>query len=165
MPFTPFHFGPGLLLKGLARSRFSFVGYAASQVVIDVESGYFLATGQWPVHRTLHTFLVGSLAGAATGLVVATVGRQLRWCTGGWPPAGRAELQTTSAVIGGTVGGIAHSLLDGLMHPDIRPFLPFTGSNPLLGQVALSTLYWGCVLTGVVGLVLLWRPRLRQPTT
>jgi len=163
MPFTPFHFGPGLLLKSLAPSRFSFVAYAASQVVIDVESGYFLATRQWPVHRTLHTFLVGSLVGAATGLVIATVGRRLpRWDTG--PPARRAELQMTSAVSGGTIGGIVHSLLDGVMHRDIRPFLPFTESNPLLGQVSLSTLYWGCVLTGVAGLALLWRPRRRQPT-
>lgn len=164
MPFTPFHFGPGLLLKSIAPSRFSFLGYAAAQVVIDVESGYFLLTRQWPVHRTLHTFLVGGLVGATAGLVVAKVGRRLRVLQSGTgTPTLRAELETTSAITGGAIGGLAHSLLDGFMHPDIRPFLPFMESNPLRGLIALSTLYWGCVLTGIVGLILLSRSRLRRP--
>ena len=38
MPFTPFHFGPGALLKSFLRHRFSFVTFVASQVVIDFET-------------------------------------------------------------------------------------------------------------------------------
>ena len=77
MPFTPFHFGPGLLLKAAAPARFSLTSYAAAQIVIDVESGYYLLTQQAPVHRILHTFLAGGAAGAVVGVAVGLVGRSL----------------------------------------------------------------------------------------
>jgi hypothetical protein len=55
MPVTPFHGGVGLLGKGLAGPRFSFVAFCATQVAIDCESGYHLLRGEWPVHRFFHT--------------------------------------------------------------------------------------------------------------
>jgi len=41
MPFTPFHFGPGLAVKSLAGNYFSFLLFAFTQVVIDLESEFF----------------------------------------------------------------------------------------------------------------------------
>jgi len=161
MPFTPFHFGPGLLFKALAPTRFSLTGYAAAQVVIDVESGYYLLTQQSPVHRTLHTFVIGGAAGAALGLVGGSLGRRM------FPRLARhdrpivtAELNGTSAVIGGLTGGLTHALLDGMMHLDMHPFWPFTAENPLLGMLSLQALHLFCVVAGAAGLLLLARPRI-----
>ena len=59
MPFTPLHFGPGLLLKAAAPRHVSFTAFVASQVLIDLESLYNILRGAWPVHRELHTFAFG----------------------------------------------------------------------------------------------------------
>ena len=49
-------------------------------------------------------------------------------------------------------------LLDGIMHGDIRPFLPLTPDNPLYRVVGLDVLHGACVVAGVVGAgVLAWR--------
>ena len=59
MPATPFHFGPGLLIKAVAPHQFSVAAYSVAQVVIDLESGYHLLRGDYPVHRQAHTFFLG----------------------------------------------------------------------------------------------------------
>ena len=59
MPATPFHLGPGLLIKAAAPRQFSMAAYSLAQVVIDVESGYYLLRGEYPVHRQAqHSFWV-----------------------------------------------------------------------------------------------------------
>lgn len=160
MPFTPFHFGPGLLFKAIAPARFSFSTYAAAQVVIDLESGYYLLTQQSPVHRTLHTFVVGGLAGAATGVVLGGIGRKfLPQIARSARPVVAAELAATGALVGGLVGGLTHALLDGMMHYDMHPFWPLTAANPLLGLLSLRALHLLCLVTGAAGILLLGRPR------
>src|SRR4030095_14050528 len=63
LPVTPFHFGPGLALKGVAAPVFSWSAFAAAQVVIDCETIYYMVRGEYPVHRFLHSFLGGGMAG------------------------------------------------------------------------------------------------------
>ena len=63
MPATPFHFGPGLLVKAAAPRQFSMAAYSLAQVVIDIESGYYLLQHASPVHRQAHTFALGGLIG------------------------------------------------------------------------------------------------------
>ena len=55
MPATPFHFGPGLLVKAAAPRQFSMAAYSLAQVVIDIESGYYMLREATPVHRQAHT--------------------------------------------------------------------------------------------------------------
>src|SRR5262252_2406583 len=75
MPFTPYHFGPGLFVKGLAARWFSWIAFVAVQVVIDCETLYYLERREYPIHRTLHTFLGGTLAGLA---VAAGAGKSVQ---------------------------------------------------------------------------------------
>ncbi len=58
MPVTPFHVGPGLLLKAAAPRHLSLSAFIGANIAIDPESAYVLFTGGYPVHRILHTFLV-----------------------------------------------------------------------------------------------------------
>lgn len=155
MPFTPFHFGPGLLLKAAVPRRFSFTAYAVTQVVIDFETGYYLLRGEWPVHRALHTFALGGVAGAAVGAAIGAGAR--RWLRARGRPVVSGETGLAGSVAGGLVGGLLHSFLDAIMHPDIRPFRPFSGENPLLGLVGWGALHGACVVTGLIGIVLLIR--------
>jgi hypothetical protein len=164
MPATPFHFGPGLLVKAIAPHQFSVAAYSVTQVVIDIESGYHLLRGDYPVHRQAHTFLMGGLIGLACGLVVSRIGVWLARPRDAIPEAIGAEYRMPIAVWSGVFGGVFHSLLDGIMHPDIRPFRPFTDANPLYGLVSVRILYLFCIITGLVGaaLLLAWERRARR---
>jgi hypothetical protein len=164
MPATPFHLGPGLLVKAAAPRQFSMAAYTLAQVVIDLESGYYLLRGGYPVHRQAHTFLLGGLIGLLCGLIVSRVGERWARPRDVVPEALAAEYRLPVAVASGIFGGIFHSVLDGIMHPDIRPFRPFTDANPLLGLVSVRVLYLFCIITGLVGaaLLLAWERRPRR---
>ena len=157
MPVTPFHFGPGLLGKGLAPRRYSWSAFVASNVIIDCESFYYLVRHEYPVHRQLHTFLGAALVGVATALLVVGLVRvapRLRAWFARQSPIVRAEGTPLGICVGAMVGALSHPLLDGVMHPDIEPFQPWTAANPLHGLISLSALHLGCLLAGVVGLIL-----------
>lgn len=152
MPFTPFHFGPGLLAKELFPRRFSLTAFVTAQVLIDFEPLYHMVRHEYPVHRGLHTLVGATLAGAAAaGLVLCA--RRLR-----------PRSTTESILIGGLAGGASHPLLDALMHADVHPFAPFTGANPLLDATSLVALHAVCILAGTVGLALTGR-RLNRDMT
>ena len=155
MPATPFHFGPGLLVKAVAPRQFSMAAYSLAQVVIDIESGYYMLRGGTPVHREAHTFLIGGLIGLVCGLIVSRVGAWFARPRDAIPEVLVAEYRLPIAVVSGIFGGIFHSVLDGIMHADIRPFRPFTNANPLYGLVSVEFLYLFCLATGVVGAALL----------
>ena len=164
MPATPFHFGPGLLIKAVAPRQFSVAAYSVVQVVIDVESGYHLLHNDYPVHRQAHTFYMGGLIGLVCGLVVSRVGRWLARPRDVVPEGLAAEYRLPIAAWSGIFGGLLHSVLDGIMHSDMRPFRPFSDANPLYGLVSLRTLYLFCIITGLVGaaLLLAWERRARR---
>lgn len=164
MPATPFHFGPGLLVKAAAPRRFSVAAFSVAQIVIDIESGYHLLRGDYPVHRQAHSFLLGGLIGLLCGLIVSRVGVRLLRPRDAIPEALGAEVRMPIAAMSGALGGIVHSVLDGIMHPDIRPFRPFTDANPLYGLVSDRVIYLFCIITGLVGaaLLLAWERRARR---
>lgn len=164
MPATPFHFGPGLLVKAAAPRQFSMAAYSVAQIVIDIESGYHLLHGDYPVHRQAHTFFLGGLIGLACGLIVSRVGTWLARPRDVIPEPLAAEYRLPIAALSGVFGGVFHSVLDGLMHADMRPLRPFSLANPLYGLVSVQIVYLFCIVTGLVGaaLLLAWERRARR---
>jgi membrane-bound metal-dependent hydrolase YbcI (DUF457 family) len=160
MPVTPFHFGPGTLLKACAPRSVSLTSFVVSQVLIDIESGYHLLRGDWPLHRDVHSLLVSGLVGFLAGAVVWIVGRRVR-------PLSSAilnvEFEARPALIGGLVGGLSHPLLDSVMHADLKPFWPASAANPFLAAVSMGYLHVLCLASGVAGVgILIVRSRLAQ---
>jgi hypothetical protein len=151
VPITPFHFGPGLLAKGIAPRRVSWSAFAVSNVVIDIESLYYLRQHAAHVHRQLHTFAGAALVGIATTLVLLAIPRA--WLARR-SPIFRAEGTVGGIAIGAMSGALSHPILDGIMHGDIEPFQPWTAANPLHGLIGLGALHLGCILAGVIGLIL-----------
>jgi hypothetical protein len=156
MPVTPFHFGIGLLFKGLVPARLSFLAFVASQVIVDIETAFFILMNQWPLHRELHTFAIATPVGVGAGVMVWLAGRFIADLGDGW----RVELSLGPAVIGGAAGGLTHPLLDGVMHPDILPLSPFISQNPLYLAIGVLQLHLICVIAAVAG-GLLWLARTR----
>jgi hypothetical protein len=166
LPFTPFHFGPGAAIKAAIPTRFSFTVFCYAQVVTDLESGYFLLRGQYPVHRFFHTYLGATLVGAFCALT----GRPLcEWFLRIWPSAlmsplntfftGSARIPWRVAFFTAFVGTYSHVFLDSIMHPDITPLSPFTTANPMLHLVSVGLLHVLCLALGLAGALVLSRRR------
>ena len=160
MPFTPFHFGPGALLKAAFPRHVSLLAFGTTQVAIDLESWHYLTGGEWPVHREWHSIGLATTVGLAVGTLTWGLGRLAPIAQRALPrtaahgvraPAIDGELTATGALIGGLLGGATHTLLDALMHRDLVPFAPWLSGNPLLGRVDLLLLHLLCLVAGVVG--------------
>jgi hypothetical protein len=154
VPITPFHFGPGLLVKGVGPRVFSWTAFCASNIVIDFESLYYLERNEWPVHRQLHTFVGAGIVGVVVAMAMMVVARWLpkRWFRGA---AWKAEVSRGGIVSGALVGALSHPVLDGIMHTDIEPLQPWSDANPLHAVLGLAALHLGCLIAGLVGVVLL----------
>jgi len=107
----------------------------------------------------MHTLLGGTAAGLGSGLAVAAAGPALRRLASprvsamaaSQRPNVRSEFTLGGAIAGGLIGGASHSLLDSMMHSDVRPFWPFADGT-LLGIIGAGGLHIGCLVAGVVGL-------------
>lgn len=156
MPFTPFHFGPGLALKGLMPRHVSLSMFALANVVMDLEPLYRMWRIEFPVHGASHT-----LAGALTIAVgVAVIGKPL--ITRGWHQLERwhlfddetpFRLTWTQAWISALLGTGTHLLLDAVMHADMQPFAPLTAANPLLHTGWILQLHLACLLSAMFGML------------
>lgn len=150
MPFTPFHLGPGALLKGVGRDRFSFMIFGGSQVLIDIEPGYRLIVGDSVVHGPSHTIvgaLVIGIIATLTGKPISEVVLRLFRYPGStisWKVAGLSAF----------LGTFSHLFFDAIMHSDMTPWAPFVDSNGLLGWISLRSLHMLCVMLGIVGALL-----------
>jgi hypothetical protein len=162
---TPFHLGPGLLLKALApRSCFSLSVFGFVQVVLDAEVVTALVRSRFPLHGALHTY-VGASAAAVAGVII---GRPCCvWLKRQWNaalPAGSRERLTlpepiplVASVTGALAGAYSHVLLDSLMHADMMPLAPWTTGNVLLSAVDFWPLHLLCLAGGLIGALLLNR--------
>lgn len=154
MPVTPFHFGPGALLHAVAPRQISFLAFAASNVVMDLESFFNLVYQRQPVHALLHTLLGATLVIiVVVGIFLAFRGWAIREDAPDW--FGWKQLPAGAVLLGAFFGAYSHLLLDGLMHADMAPFWPFSVENPLLGAVPLVPLHLACIASGLTGLLIL----------
>lgn len=157
MPFTPFHFGPGALLHALAPRRVSFLGFAAANVLIDVEPLYFLLAGEAYVHRFFHTYLGALLVALATwGLFLTARAQVGRLRLPNW--LGWQSLPSGAVLLGALLGTASHIVLDSVMHSDIVPLAPWSEDNALFAWMGIDALHGLCLGAGGLGLLLLlWR--------
>jgi hypothetical protein len=152
VPFTPFHMGPGILVKALLQGSFSLMVFGWSQIVMDLQPLVAIVTGEGKLHGFTHTYVGSTLIAifsAVTGkylsqwaLVVFSNGAQrgiiIRW----WV-----------AFLSAFIGAYSHVILDSIMHTDIEPLSPFSPFNELLGLVSVAALHKFCLYSGLVGAI------------
>ena len=162
MPFTPFHMGPGLAVKGIGGRHFSVLMFGLAQVAMDIEPGIGLIRGSEVLHGWTHTY-VGATVIAAVVLafgrplslmILRRWNRELKGLRLGWL-ASPEELGWGAAAAGAFVGTYSHVALDSLMHADMHPLAPFSAANAMLLAIPYETLIIACVIAGVAG-VALW---------
>jgi membrane-bound metal-dependent hydrolase YbcI (DUF457 family) len=152
VPVTPVHFGPGALVAAASRSKVSFLAFAATNVLIDVESLYNMITDQPRIHTFFHTYLGSTLAAALTVLEFLPL-RWLAFKLPAWPVLGWRSLSVNAVLLGALVGAWSHVILDSVMHADITPLAPFSNANGLYRFVSLGVLNGFCIGLGVLGVM------------
>lgn len=150
MPFTPFHLGPGALFKAVGGERFSFMIFGGSQVLMDVEPLVHMIRGDVVLHGPSHT-----VAGALGVAIASTLAGR---------PISNALLERSGATghridwhvawVSALIGTYSHIALDALVHRDMNPLWPFAYGNSLLGALSANTVHLLCVVSGVVGGIL-----------
>lgn len=161
MPITPFHFGPGALIKAIAPRYFSWTIFALANVLIDLEPVVlFLLIGD-PAHPWLHTLpgAIGVAALAATlgrkpceGVLVwwnqrLALGWQTRWLTV------EPGVARSTAWLSALIGTLSHLALDSIMHADVHALWPIASGNAIQGLMSLGMLHGFCVVAAVVALL------------
>lgn len=154
MPLTPFHIGPGMLIKGIIPGSFSLSSFALANATMDIEPVYHLWRSGMPLHGASHTVLGSVLIGIGVALFARPV-IERAWRTYGRLSANTCQVMQIGKLpmwTGALLGTGSHLLLDAVMHTDIHLFLPLTDENPLLDITWTQNVYLGCVLSGMLGL-------------
>lgn len=159
MPFTPFHMGPGLLIKSLLGGAFSLMIFGWSQILMDIQPLLVMITGEGHLHGFSHTFI------GSTGIAVIAVvtGVPLaNWFifskTFGFKQKDKKLLGLETnigwmvATFSGLIGSYSHVALDAIMHSDVQPYYPVSLENSYLNFVSIETLHSLCIYSGVAGL-------------
>lgn len=158
MPVTPFHLGPGMVLKSAGGAWFSFLAFGIAQVAMDIEPGIGMLRQAPTLHGWTHTYLGATLIGAIVLALTRPIGTPiLRWWNAelrrnrlDWL-AGADTIPMTAAAAGAFLGTYSHVLLDSLMHADMRPYAPFSDGNGLLGMISVGALHGACAIAGAIG--------------
>ena len=156
MPFTPFHWGPALLV-GLLLFRFlDFPSFLVSCVAPDVEGLYMVIFTPYLLHHGfLHSYVGASIIGVAVAVVMYSIRR--------WTGSVMAwfDLRQNSLfkkiLLTSLLGAYSHVFLDSFLYAEMRPFDPLE-ANPFLGIASeytrYSAIYGLCGLAFLIGLIL-----------
>ncbi len=158
MPFTPFHMGPGCVMKALMGDGFSLTLFGFTQVVMDVQPLWHMLRGDGLTHGISHTYLGATLIAGFSLLAGRPVCQML---LNSWTPDphdrfrswlhGSRTISWPAAATGAFLGAYSHVLLDSMIHADVQPFAPFTDGNPMRGLVSFAALHVLCLGVGVLG--------------
>jgi membrane-bound metal-dependent hydrolase YbcI (DUF457 family) len=169
MPITPFHLLAITPIKAIAPRKFSWSVFTLVNIVIDLEPiSYFIITLN-PSHRFFHTIIGATLI----AVLCAVYGR--RFCEviiEIWNDETKSKwlicdtnISKTAAWSGALIGGCTHLFLDSIMHYDIKPLSPFSDSNVLLGVISIDALHTICLVSGLIGIVMLMIFKSRKKMT
>lgn len=151
MPFTPYHMGPGLLIKALLQGSFSLMVFGWAQIVMDLQPLYVLFKGSGHLHGFSHTYLGACLlaiVSALTGKYLSELGLRILTISKTDNPI---IIAWWVVFLSAFIGTFSHVLLDSIMHGDVQPFYPFSISNELLYFISINNLHKYCLYSGLVG--------------
>lgn len=131
MPFTPFHFGPGILLGLFLLKKVDFPTFVAANVIIDWRATLvFFGLLDGPLHGWIHTYLGAVLMAAVLAAMMIYARplmnnalREMRIIQ---------EVSIQKVLIAAFSGVFLHVTLDAMHHPFMQPFMPLD-IRPLYG--------------------------------
>ncbi|MFX0169163.1 MAG: metal-dependent hydrolase [Candidatus Hodarchaeota archaeon] len=149
MPFTPFHFGPSLLVGLLVFPLLYIPAFLLGSVIVDVEPLVFLLLGLPVRHTFFHTFAGATIAALLGSLLLFP----FRGILGDLMKIFRLPQPTTRAklTLATLLGTYSHVILDAFLYPEMQPFWPLLG-NPFLYLASSSTVLLFCGVCFILAL-------------
>lgn len=163
MPITPFHLGPGLLVKAALPGHFSLIAFSAVQAAIDTEVIVNIVRGHDPLHEFFHGWTGGLTAAACcAGLLMMITPGAKKLLSGKLRDRHLLnllvrDLKPLAILNGAFIGALSHVALDGFMHSELN--------KSWLNLIGINTLHGYCFLAGVAGLcamVVRWKRRMKE---
>ena len=143
MPFTPFHFGPSAVVGLPLRRYIDLPALLLANIAIDIEPLLVMFFNwNYPLHGIAHSFVGATGVGVMLGVVLSFCKRPLTLVMEQWLRLSYAT-STTKLVLSAIAGGWLHVVLDALIYPGMRPFLPLEG-NPFSTGMGSGTVYLWC---------------------
>jgi len=164
MPFTPFHFGPGLLISLTFLSFIDIPTFLIASVIIDVEPFLVLIFHlNYPLHGFFHSFLGGFIVAALLSMVMSKIRRYFTPLITFFKI--EQSISFKKIIFSSILAIFIHILLDSPIYLDIQPFFPFE-FNPFYQSSVLPGLisYLICAWC-FIGAILVYIIRLLQHKT
>jgi hypothetical protein len=151
MPFTPYHFGPALLIGVLLIRFLDFSTIMIASVILDLEPLTVLMLNlPLPLHGFFHTYLGATIIAVVLAVSLWPLRNYLNTIMSFFGIHQESNLRTIFlASISGTC---SHVFLDSFLYVEMNPFYPLFG-NPFLNLVSSQFIYDLCVFAGSLGLV------------
>jgi membrane-bound metal-dependent hydrolase YbcI (DUF457 family) len=136
--------------------------FGFTQVAIDIEPLVRIIRGDAVLHGFTHTYLGATVI----AFVSLFAGRPIcQYLLNYWTPDPRALFMNwlrgpkiiswPAAITGAFVGTYSHVFLDSIMHSDMQPFAPISGTNALLHVISVDSLHRVCVYSAAIGALVL----------
>lgn len=149
MPFTPFHWGPSLLIGLLVFPLLDLPCLLIASVIVDIEPLVLLMQGGFPLHGFFHTYLGATLAGIALIPIVYLLQNfllSLLRLFGLKQSTSLPKITVTSLF-----GSNFHVFLDSFLYSEMQPFFPLM-VNPFYGLLTSSQIYLFCIVSFIVAI-------------
>lgn len=161
MPVTPFHVGPGTLVKVVLREKFSLTIFGFAQIVIDLQPLIAMLGADIELHGFTHTYLGATLIAAISSILGKPLCEYgLRLWNQDMPLSEShplwhfpEKISWTVVTSSALIGTYSHVLLDCIMHAEIEPFYPLAIRNQLFGLVGMEELHKLCAYAGLLGFI------------
>ena len=150
MPFTPFHMGPGIVVKALLQGSFSLMVFGWAQIVMDIQPLIVLISGEGHLHGFSHTYIGATLLAlfsALSGKYLSEIGLFALGLNNQW----QVKIKWRVSFLSAFIGTFSHVFLDSIMHADVEPFFPMTTDNLFLGLISVESLHKACLYSALVG--------------
>ncbi len=150
MPFTPFHWGPVLLLGVYTRKYLDFPALMISAVAVDFRAILvFFGLLDGPVHGFFHTFPGATIVAIVVAIGIGILRKEIEKIMGflgftqsiSWP----------KIFAGSIIGAYSHIVLDAMIYEHMNPFY-ITEFNPFYGFMFTYEMYLFCTITGILGI-------------
>lgn len=154
MPFTPFHMGPGILVKAILQGSFSLMVFGWAQIVMDIQPLFVLITGNGQLHGFSHTYIGATLLAvfsALSGKYLSEIGLKLLGISKEGNPV---KIRWWISFLSAFIGTYSHVALDSIMHSDVEPYYPLPKENGLLALINVHQLHQLCIYSAMVGAII-----------
>lgn len=150
MPFTPYHFGPALLIGVLLFPFIDFATIVVASVILDLEPlAVIFFNLPMPLHSFFHTYLGATIVAIILAIGIYPFRKYLNKLVALFGL--RQESSFRNIIPASIIGTYSHVLLDSFLYAEMNPFFPFLG-NPFVGLLTGGFVYNLCLVFGIIGI-------------